>query len=100
MACPTLLLLPPAGAKSLQAARPDLTLAFELPGLEVSVVDATPRELLLLGASNLRASVAFGSNPASGAAGRQGDGGGVVVHLLGKFVSSILPTGGQRKCSP
>ena len=40
------------------------------------MVDATPRELLLLGATNLRASVAFGSNPASGAAGRQEGGGG------------------------
>ena len=54
-----------AGAKSLAPARPDLSLVFELPGLEVSVVDHRTRELLLLSASSLRASLALGSNPAS-----------------------------------
>ncbi|KAL4443584.1 hypothetical protein ABPG75_011321 [Micractinium tetrahymenae] len=54
-----------AGAKSLAPSRPDLCIAFELPGLEVSLVDHTPRELLLLSATELKAGVTLGSNPAS-----------------------------------
>lgn len=42
-----------------------MTVAFELPGLEVSVVDHAARELLLLSASQLRAGLVLGSNPAS-----------------------------------
>ena len=56
-----------AGAGALAPARPDLTLACELPGLEVSVVDHQTRELLLLSAAGLKASFTNGSNPASGA---------------------------------
>ena len=57
-----------AGAKSLQPTRPDMSLAFELPGLEVSLVDHQTRELLLLSASSIKANVTMGSNPASGVA--------------------------------
>ncbi|KAL4447306.1 hypothetical protein ABPG77_007339, partial [Micractinium sp. CCAP 211/92] len=54
-----------AGAKSQGPSRPDLSIAFELPGLEVSLVDHTPRELLLLSATDLKAGFTLGSNPAS-----------------------------------
>lgn len=54
------------GAKSLQPAHSDISVSFQLPGLEVSVVDHQSRELLLLTATDLHASVAFGSNPATG----------------------------------
>jgi hypothetical protein len=57
-----------AGAKSLQPTRPDMSLAFELPGLEVSLVDHQTRELLLLSASSIKANITMGSNPASGVA--------------------------------
>ncbi|KAL4858517.1 Vacuolar protein sorting-associated protein 13C [Chlorella vulgaris] len=53
------------GAKSLQPALSDISVSFQLPGLEVSVVDHQSRELLLLTATDLHASVAFGSNPAT-----------------------------------
>ncbi len=64
-----------AGAKSQGPSRPDLSIAFELPGLEVSLVDHTPRELLLLSATDLKAGFTLGSNPASSeppAGGRRG----------------------------
>lgn len=53
-----------AGAAPETVARfADLDLSFELPGVELSVVDATPQELLLVTVSGLRVLLATGDTP-------------------------------------
>ena len=54
---------PPAGIPSAQGAGPDVHLSFELPGLEVSLIDRTPEEVVALTVSGLRVAAASGSNP-------------------------------------
>ena len=54
------------GPKALESNQPDLALTFELPGLEVSVVDHHPQELLLLTITDLKVVLLNGTNPSSG----------------------------------
>ena len=55
-----------AGPKALDASQPDLALTFELPGLEVSLVDHHPQELLALTVTDLKVVLLSGTNPSSG----------------------------------
>lgn len=52
-----------AGLKGLAAPPPDFHATFELPGVEVSLIDDTPMEILLLTVTGLKVVVASGLTP-------------------------------------
>jgi len=52
-----------AGLKGLAAPPPDFHAVFELPGLELSLIDETPQEVLLLTVNELKVMVSTGLTP-------------------------------------